>query len=575
MNRQRRFSATVAAERVLRLNFNDSDDSSNEESDDEETDSEVDEAVENVLTSEESSDEEDSLDRPNADNPTPTLNSGPHQSTLSSKNGTILWNSMPEDRRGRARAVNVLRQTPGPTRYISQNCSSAQDCFMEFITTEMLNEIVSSTNERGRLHTQNWIDTDIEEITKFIGALLLAGVYLSKNEPVAQLWNRQDGRPIFSQIMSRNRFSQLTSALRFDERSTRNERRSRDKLAPIRTIWNKFIVRCRRNYIPNDTMTVDEQLLTFRGRCSFKMFIPSKPGRYGIKIWALCDADNNYFYNGDVYTGRQGTQREVNQSMRVVLELTEPISNTARNIVGDNFFSSVPLVKSLLARNLTYFGTIRQNKPELPQAFQPNRFRDPESTLFGFNDNITIVSYVPKRKKAVNLISTFHHTAEISNNRGKPQVIIDYNSCKSGVDTLDQNVRKYSCKRRTRRWPMALFYNILDIAAFNSFVIFRNLHPGWHLRKPYRRRLFLITLARQLAGIEGEDSQLRRTDRPIRRTATVSATGDDEPAAKKSRCSLCGWRQDRKTRTKCSSCQTHVCNEHSSVICARCKDDIE
>ena len=189
-------------------------------------------------------------------------------------------------------------------------------------------------------------------------------------------------------------------------------------------------------------MTVDEQLVTFRGRSPFKMNIPSKPGRYGVKIWILADTESKYCYNAEIYIGKVGNVREVNQATRVALELTEPLSASGRNVVGDNFFSSLQLVRCLEQRKLTYFGTIRKNKPELPVSFQQSRQRQVESTLFDFRENITIVLYVPKKNKVVNLISSAHDSAEISNDRGKPQIIIDYNHSKCGVDTLNQLVRK-------------------------------------------------------------------------------------------------------------------------------------
>lgn len=51
-------------------------------------------------------------------------------------------------------------------------------------------------------------------------------------------------------------------------------------------------------------------LEAFRGRCSFKQYIPSKPNRYGIKIFALSDARTFYtiytFYtNMEIYAGKQ------------------------------------------------------------------------------------------------------------------------------------------------------------------------------------------------------------------------------------------------------------------------------
>lgn len=41
-----------------------------------------------------------------------------------------------------------------------------------------------------------------------------------------------------------------------------------------------------------------------------------------------------------------------------------------------------------------------------------------------------------------------------------------------------------------RRWPMALFHNMVDVAAYNAFVVSREVRPGWMAGKLNRRRLF-------------------------------------------------------------------------------------
>jgi hypothetical protein len=53
----------------------------------------------------------------------------------------------------------------------------------------------------------------------------------------------------------------------------------------------------------------------------------------------------------------------------------------------------------------------------------------------------------------------------------KPEIIMDYNATKGGVDNLDKLVTGYSCKRRTLRWPLVIFFNILDISDYNAVVI--------------------------------------------------------------------------------------------------------
>ena len=459
---------------------------------------------------------------------------------------------------GRARAVNVMRNRSGPSAALLRHCASAEDFFMEFLTVDMINDIVRFTNQEGeRREGPNWKPTSNEEIRILIGLFLLAGVYTSKNEAVRQLWNKEDGRPIFNKAMSRDRFVVLCAYLRFDDSTTRTSRRRTDKLAAFRSFWGAFVTRCNSNYTPNENVTVDEQFVTYRGRCPFRMFIPSKPGRYGVKIWMLCDSSNYYCCNAQIYTGKRDTGREINQGTRVVLELTDHLTDSGRNIVGDNFFSSLHLVQCLNARRLSYLGTIGKNKPELPLEFQPSRQRAIHSSLFGFSVDATIVSYVPKKNKSVNLISSLHRTAELSEDRSKPQIIMDYNKLKCGVDTLDQVIRKYSSKRKTKRWPMALFYNTLDIAAYNAYVCFMHCHPQWQLSKPHRRRLFLITLAKQLINF-------------VELPTAEPAPPLFPPSGKRRRCNSCGWKEDKKTSLQCVSCGKPTCLSHASVLCSSC-----
>ena len=58
----------------------------------------------------------------------------------------------------------------------------------------------------------------------------------------------------------------------------------------------------------------------------------------------------------------------------------------------------------------------------------------------------------------------------------KPKVIMYDNSAKGAVDTMDQLVRSYSTKRMTRRWPMAIFYNMVDVSALNALIVYLSLN---------------------------------------------------------------------------------------------------
>lgn len=164
--------------------------------------------------------------------------------------------------------------------------------------------------------------------------------------------------------MSRDRFEFIFRTLRFDYRVTRRERIEQNgtKLKAIKSIYEKFNTACTNNYSPHSHITVDGRLATYRESCPVRVYMKSKPGRYGVKIWVTADAKTAYILNSQVYTSK--IVREINQGLRVVTVLVAPYYGSGRGVTTDNFFTSIPLVN-----NLTLTGTIRSNKREIIQVF--------------------------------------------------------------------------------------------------------------------------------------------------------------------------------------------------------------
>ncbi|KAJ8885151.1 hypothetical protein PR048_011347 [Dryococelus australis] len=115
--------------------------------------------------------------------------------------------------------------------------------------------------------------------------------------------------------MSRSRFQLLCAILKFDDKITRYTRieDSGDKLLAIREVSDIFVKACIQNYSPKENLTVDKRLAVFRGKSPFRIYMKSKLGRYGIKIWMCSDSENGYVCNIQVYTGVRNNQCEINQ----------------------------------------------------------------------------------------------------------------------------------------------------------------------------------------------------------------------------------------------------------------------
>lgn len=130
-----------------------------------------------------------------------------------------------------------------------------------------------------------------------------------------------------------------------------------------------FFGPCQANYTPGSGYTVDESLLGFRDRCSFKQYIPKKPGKYGIKVYVK--ADNMTFYSlcSKVYIDKGTHDPDLPVPTQAILDFIGVVAGTNRNITTDNYYTSISLTNELKSRGLTLVGTMKKNKTCIPPSF--------------------------------------------------------------------------------------------------------------------------------------------------------------------------------------------------------------
>ncbi|CAH2017704.1 unnamed protein product [Acanthoscelides obtectus] len=504
------------------------------------------------------------------------------------KDKVTKWKKGRSNTQVRTRSQNIIKLLPG-TKGSARNARSETDCLKLFINDTVIRIITISTNiyiMKVKSKFQRFRDarqTDEREITAFIGILILIGTLRSSRKNLKNIWDNSKGSGVEAcyLAMSEKRFRFLIRCLRFDDIRTRDERKEIDKLAPIRELFETFLVNFQNNFIASEYLTVDEQLLAFRGRCGFKQFIPSKPAKYGIKTFALCDSKTSYTFNLETYVGTQpeGPYKLSNSSEDIVIRLVNPVAGTNRNITGDNWFTSLSLVKKLLQeKKLTYIGTMRKNKREIPPQFLPNKNRPEKSSLFGFQKDCTMVSYCPKKNRSVILLSSMHFDDAIDEETGddkKPVIIADYNHTKIDVDLVDQLCQKYNVARNTRRWPTVVFYNLINISGINALCVYKANHPP---QKRIARSDFLQSCAWDLirpqiefrSTIPSLPVDMRRRARATLNVREVSPSPSNQPKTTVGRCHICPRQRDKSTRKICSQCRRFACKQHMSDTCTAC-----
>lgn len=502
------------------------------------------------------------------------------------------WSKVPPSS-SRTRSENFVLHLPWLKGLAATNSpSSAYESWSLLITDHILDIIVECTNRKITDESHKYGDSatytdhiDKVEMKALFGLLYLSGIFKSAHEDASSLWATDGtGRDIFRLTMSLKRFLFLLSTIRFDDPDTRETRKAGgDKLAAVSEVFNSFVNNCKSNYNCYRYVTVDEMLVGFRGKCSFRVYIKSKPQRYGLKIMCLCDSKTHYMVNAFVYTGKNNKRvnpRHLAIPTLSVLDLVDPIKGSNRNVTGDNWFTSLELLQELKNNKLTYVGTIRKNKREIPSEFLANRHREVYSSIFGYTRDYTIVSYVPAKNRSVLLVSSLHHDQSTSRNlTRKPEIVDFYNDTKSGVDSLDQKCAVFSCNRRTRRWPLAIFYAILNIAGVNSHVLLnfanRNLRMN---RKTFLKSLGISLIDEHMRRRYNNQHLPRELRMKIKEFLHIREDIQErrgEPPLKRRRCKDCPSTLDRKHSTFCSKCHKTLCKQHANqnILCNQCKDD--
>lgn len=377
---------------------------------------------------------------------------------------------------------SCVTHAPGP-QGAAKYAKEILQAFEIFFDEDLLKLLVENTNkyiEKVKCNferSQDARDVSDSEMKAFLGVLIGMGVQQEGHASYTDIFNDANfSSDFFSTTMSSVRFMFILRCLRFDDTDTRMAYVTTDKLGPIRYLFDDIVTKCKKFYTTSEYVTIDEQLVAFRGKCGFKQCITSKQNKYGIKIFSMCDACTFYNSNMEVYLGKNYPEAAQNDDLAksVVLRLIEPIRKTSRNLTTDKWFTSVSLADSLLHEHkVTLVGVVRSSNAEIPREFRADKSRAVKSSLFGFVTDKTLVSYVPKKRKSVTLLSTLHNNGKIDSETGqdaKPEILTFYESTKGAVEVNGKLCAIYSVARRTKRWPLAVFFHLLNVCCINAQV---------------------------------------------------------------------------------------------------------
>ena len=119
-------------------------------------------------------------------------------------------------------------------------------------------------------------------------------------------------------------------------------------------------------YYPEQQLAADESMMPFCGCVEFRQYLPSKPIKYGMKLY-LCESTSGYVFHMKLFTGANTKGPEGSHGEQMVRDLTEAYQGVGHIIYMDSFFSTPGLFRDLLQNRTLACETVNRNRKGLPK----------------------------------------------------------------------------------------------------------------------------------------------------------------------------------------------------------------
>lgn len=501
---------------------------------------------------------------------------------------------------------------PGPSVPVDRS-HTAEDLFCRFFTHDVWTLIIEETNRQARaLNMHGWKDITLPELKAFVGILLVTGIlklprlylYWTTTHPLLQTKVRD--------IMSSGRFFAILRALHLNDSTQRvpKGQPDHDPLFEVRKLLDLVTPRFEDQFNLHEEVSIDEAMIPFKGRLSFKQYLPNKPTKWGIKVFVLADACTGYTKRIQIYTGKNTNLEaavKTGLTTRLCLDLVKGLESDHIKLFVDNFYTSPSLFIRLYRKGVNACGTARSNcahfpkqlivskdqkkvkvGPKTPNAHRQTALRRVGRGYISHRASGPLLATVWVDKRVIYFLTTMHRAKPHATVRRRgpegrredkecPPCLPDYQKYMRGVDRGDQLQSYYYSGRRSVKWWKRVFTYIIEASALNAYIL-----DGYRLPPPqpsaatsdspsaedspptlqHRRDSlqFRIALAHELIGdYSGKKHVGRRivTD-SLRRNRSL--THLPLSVAEVKQCALCNRRRQRhETHIKCTACQVHLC----------------
>jgi hypothetical protein len=440
-------------------------------------------------------------------------------------------------------------------RHPASNEDTPLQLLQRFLPPTLMEEFAQHTNAAA---PHGWRPTTAAELYAFLGVHLFMGIdRLPRTE---MYWSETFGHPLITSIFSRDRFKQLLRFFRVV--APADDAAERDPLPHVAALAAKLNASFDAHSSPSQRLALDEAMVAFKGRSPIKQYIPSKPHKWGYKIYCLSSED--YLLRFEVYSGAE-RRSEDGATFDTVMRMTRGYEDKQHTLFVDNWFTSPAVLDALKQRGIRCCGSVRRNRkgmPSIPEAEVRALGRGEwiqrqkgDTSLAVWKDQKVV--WVLYNHCSPGETASFDRWSEAGNkiSIGCPKAIRDYFYGARSVDVLSQLHYAYAPGRKAMRsWPRLAWW-LLDMCIVNAFKL-------WSIGQARPSQLgFRIQLMHQL--LEQQPDKRRAVQARAHPHAEDALAKDHYPehADEKRDCVVCSHEPEHRVQSRiiCHACKVHLC----------------
>ena len=363
--------------------------------------------------------------------------------------------------------------------------------FKIFIDLTLINHIVDQSNLcAAQVNLASPLELSCDAFDKFLAVVCLMSIvalphlrlYWLLDLAVCQVKN----------ILSRKQFEQIKQFVHFNDNTT-------EMLSPTDANFDQLFkvkplldhLQKKFNLVPmSQMMCVDEMMIPFKENSLLKQYIPSKPHKYGYKVFVLCN-NSGITHDFEVYSGKvePPTNIDLGASSNLVLRLSKTIPVGKNHLLFfDNWCTSLFLMNFLAKSAIYCLDTVKRNQLSGINFPPDKKMKDDgqgshvEKECVVDNTIIRAVKWFDNN--GVSLLTTFdsvHPLCDVSRYDQKnkirisipcPKMVCTYNKCMGGVNLLDSLIGLYRTKIRSKKYYYRIFYHFLDVTVVTSWLLY-------------------------------------------------------------------------------------------------------